>query len=653
VPGLRAGAERVSRHWSNSARSVLRPRPRLEVSEWADTSRVIPQGTSPEPGRWRTSRTPYLRDPMDAISDPRTERVYCKFCSQVGKTEFELNVLGYHIDQDPASLLYVLPTVEAAEAFSKERIEPMLRASPGLRGHVTSGKAGRGSSRKSSETIREKHFSSGAFLALVGANAPSGLASRPIRVVLCDEIDRFPPSAGTEGDPVELAIQRTTNYPNRKIVLVSTPTTDGKSPIQSWANEGTQERYWVPCPHCGEHQVLRNGEKGGDGGLKWETNDDGEIVPGSVFYECEHCGAVLTDADKPAMLAGGEWRADNPEAGPAVRSFVGLNAIYSPWVRLETVAKRWVKAVRSGRSGDPEKLKTAVNLLWGEEWIEHQGALDVEQLDGNRHPYGEHLPPGVRVLTCGVDVQEDRLEAEVVGWGIGGESWGVQYVRIYGSPTDLGHQGPWASLDALVGQTWRTQDGRTLQIATTCVDSGGHHTDEVYRYCSAREARRVWAVKGSSQHAAPLLKRPTSKQRHRKTGTTAWLFLAGTQTAKDTIFGRLQVEHPGPGYSHFPRDEHGGAAAGYDGDYFEALLGERRVTRIRSGQRVDTWEQIPGRRNEALDCRVYAWAALEIFDPSGAITAAPQRSQGDGPEKNPPQSRTRKRAIRQRSRGIR
>lgn len=569
---------------------ALAPKPRLTVSQWADEHRRIPAGTSPEAGRWRTDRVPYLREIMDALNDPGIEIVVLMLASQLGKTEALLNVLGYHVAHDPAPLLLVQPTIEAMKAFSKERVDPTFRATPSLRGKLDYGMLGRSSARKTSNTIQVKHFPGG-YLAMAGANAPAGLASRAIRVVLCDEIDRFPPSAGTEGDPVRLAIQRTSNFWNRKIVLVSTPTVRGASPIERWHAQGDQRQYQVPCPHCGTLQVLL-----------WERmvllDSEGRPDPDAAHYLCAECDGRIEEHHRPQMLADGEWIAQAP--GGRIASFGDLSALYSPWVRWATLAAEYLKARR-----DPDRrgLQEFTNLRLGQPWEEHRRTVAVEALERLREDYSEPLPEGALVITAGVDVQDDRLEVELVAWGVGKESYGVCFRALPGDPAD---PSVWQDLDSLLARTWRTRDGRALGVRTTAVDSGGHRTSEVYHYCRAREGRRVWAVKGRGGAGVPMVAKPTRTGRDKVA-----LFSLGVDEIKDLVMARLQVDAPGPGRCHFPAD----LAQGYDGTYFRGLLSEQRVeVRRRDGSRVWEWRQI-FKRNEPLDCRVYATAALEILNP--------------------------------------
>ena len=594
------------RAWAEAAASACVPRPRLSVSAWADAYRRIAPGTSPEPGPWRTDRVPYLRGIMDALNDPNVETVVVMMASQLGKTECMLNILGYFVDQDPSPILLVLPTIEAVEGFSKERIETTFGATPALRGKLEQGKDGRSTSRKSGQTIRLKMFPGG-YLAMAGANAPAGLASRPIRVVLCDEVDRFPETAGTEGDPVKLARQRTSNFHNRKIVLVSTPTIDGLSKIQDWHAQGDQRQFLVPCPLCGTMQWLRWDH------LKYK-NEAGERDLEHCYYQCPHCEQHIEERQKPAMIAAGQWVAQQPggaNGNGKVVSFGDLSALHSPWVKWSTLAEEWCAAQDNK---DRKGLQEFVNLRLGQPWVEHQQVIAVEYLERRREHYDDEAPERVALITAGVDVQDNRIEAEIVGWGAGKESWGVQYLTLMGDPTE---RSVWQLLDGHLSRTWQTADGRRLAVVCTCVDSGGHCTSEVYDFCRARESRRVFAIKGKGGPGVPAISKPTRNNRQQ-----AALFHVGVDDLKGALFSRLLLDEPGPGHCHFPRDQEGRTQDGeerekrrYDAAYFSGLLSERRVIIQRAGVRKYEWKKT-AERNEPLDCRIYATAALEILNPS-------------------------------------
>jgi phage terminase large subunit GpA-like protein len=553
---------------------IVAPPPKLTVSEWADLYRRLSSESSSEPGQWRTDRAPYQRQIMDAINDPEVDTIVIMSSAQVGKTEILLNAIGYFIDYDPSPILVIQPTVEMAKTFSKDRLAPMLRDTPALRGKVADAR-----SRDSGNTVLHKVFPGG-HITMVGANSPSGLASRPIRILLADEVDRFPASAGTEGDPLTLAEKRTTTFiSNRKKIYVSTPTIKGASRIEAAFENSTKEHWNLPCPSCGTYQPLR-----------WE-----QIKFEDVTMECKHCGARHSEFEWKAGK--GKWIAENP--GAKARGF-HLNELASPWKRWEQI----IEDFKEAKKGGPETLKAWVNTSLGEPWEEKGDGIELEDLVKRRELYDCEVPEDVLVLTCSVDVQDNRLEYEIVGWGLEKESWGIQYGVIMGDP---GQKHVWEMLDLVLNKTYIRKDGQELKIMTTCIDSGGHHTKEVYEFCKAREFQRVWAIKGQGGSGIPFILRPK-----RRNDAGVWLFHIGVDVGKDTVASRLKITERGPGYCHFPLE----AEKGYDQAYFNGLTAEHRVTRYKKGKPVIYWEKrTSGARNEPFDLRVYATAAFEILNP--------------------------------------
>ena len=596
----------MSRHAADAARETFLPRSRITVAEWADRYRVVAAGTSPEPGPWRTTRTPYAREPMEAISDPSVERVVCMWGSQLGKTDaLLLNAIGFYAAQDPAAILLVQPTEIAATAFSKERLEPMFRESPTLRGKLVEGL------RDSKNTIYFRAFPGG-YLACAWATSAVSLASRPIRVVLLDEVDRFPDTTGRDGDPAAQAIQRASNFHNRKIVAVSTPTIDGLSAIQRMYEDTDQRRLWVPCPRCGAYQVLEWS------GVVYKIA--GEVALDDVHYRCGHCAGRIEERDRPAMLALCSWRADNP--GHAHRGYQ-LSALYSPWVRWRELAAEWWRATIER---DKRGMQEFVNLRLGECWTEGGNEVHAEALEKNCEEYGCEVPDGVLLLTAGVDVQDNRLELEIVGWGEGKESWGIFYGVILGDTSDTTQLGPWSRLDALLARTWKRADGIALGLWCSCIDSGGHRTSEVYEFTRLRLARNIFAIKGRAGQGHAIAGKATTANQLRVP-----LIPVGVDGAKEALMSRLLMPTPGPGYCHFPVDEVALGARGYDQEYFKGLCSERRVTKKIAGRLVTQWK-LTRPRNEPLDCRNYATAAMELLVPDfERLAAARPRSTPAGP----------------------
>jgi phage terminase large subunit GpA-like protein len=560
------------------ALALVLPPPSLTVSEWADANRMLSGESSAEPGRWRTDKAPYQRGILDAFNDPSVDEVVVMSSAQVGKTEILNNVVGYFLDQDPCPVLVLQPTLDMAEAWSRDRLAPMIRDTACLAARVADPK-----SRDSGNTMLHKSFPGG-NLDIVGANSPASLASRPKRILLCDEPDRYPVSAGAEGDPISLARKRTATYWNRKVGMFSTPTIKGASRIESAFEGSDQRRYFVPCTGCGCEQTMRWEN------VHWDKADDGRHQPDTARLECEQCGKHLGDADKARMLPRGHWQATAEFHG--VAGF-HLNELYSPWVPLSKIVREFLDAKRM-----PETHKTWINTALGETWEDDGEQLEEEFLLARRQPYAaDPLPDGVAVLTAGVDVQDDRIELEVAGWGRGQERWSIDYRVLNGDPA---RPEVWLALDDILSGTWTAPSGLPVRIASVCIDTGGHRTQEVYKYCKPRYRSRVFAIKGMPGSGRPIVSRPTKNNR-----LNVPLFSIGVDTAKELIVARLRITEAGPGYYHFP--------ARYPDEYFAQLTAEKRAVRYVKGHPVVQWIKTRA-RNEALDCAVYSLAALELLN---------------------------------------
>ena len=557
----------------------MAPPPKLTISEWADAERYLSPEASAEPGRWDTSRAEYLREIMDAVGDPLVTRVVVTKAAQVGWTEVINNAAAFYMTQDPAPILVIQPTGDMAEAWSKDRLAPMLRDTPALRNRVRDPR-----SRDSGNTILQKLFPGG-HLTMIGANAPAGLASRPIRIVLADEVNRYPVSAGTEGDPLALAAKRQTTFWNRKTLIGSTPTRKGACAITREFEHTDKRRYHVPCPHCAHPQTLRWEQ------VKWDKDEDGTHRPETASYLCEsaECGTLWSDADRWDVVRLGKWKAGAPFAGVAGFHIPGF---LSSWLTLEEIVREFLKV-----KNDPALLQVWVNTVLGEPWEETGESVDGDGLIGRTESYDHlSLPEWVQAVTAGVDTQGDRLEVQLIGWGAREESWPCRYEIIRGDPAQ---PQVWDELDEVLLTKCKTTDGRTLPIRAACIDSGGHHAAQVLTYTRSRRARRVFAIKGA---AGP---RPVWPIRASKAKTNDQVFIVGVDTAKDAIYSRLRIKESGPGFIHFP------AADAYDQAYFEQLTAEQAITRFKEGRPYRVWMLAKGRRNEALDTFVYALAAMK------------------------------------------
>lgn len=574
--------------------SPLRPAEGYTVSEWAAKKRYLSGESSAESGIWRNERTPYLVDVMDSFNDPNVRHIVMVAASQVGKSEFINNVLGYVIDQEPSSVLFIHPTMIDARQYSKERIAPMIRDTPCLRRKVSEPK-----SRTSENTILQKQFKGG-ILTLCGSTEAHALASKPIRIVLGDERDRWAVSAGKEGDPWQLAMARQTTFYNAKSIEVSTPTIKGASAIEAAYKQGTMERWKTQCPSCKEFHSVEFED------IRFEHSEEVEggirrFTIWGIHYVCPNCGAKLTE--KEVKNAHAEWVAENPEAyEQGVRSF-WLNAFVSRWTSWEGMILEFLQA-----KNDFNKLQAVFNTRFGKLWEQRGEVQNEEGLLARREEYGAELPDGVLVLTCGVDTQDDRLEYEILGHGYFGETWGIKYGVILGRPDE---NETWKKLDEVIEKVHTFSDGVGLKVSTTFVDEGGHFTQDVREQCRVRATRRVYCVKGLRGNDTPYTA-PPKKQKIQLGGkvTQCWQFQLGVSAGKQIIMSNLRVEEAGANYCHFPRRDD------YGKTYFAGLVSEQLV-RTTGKREAWNWEKIPGHeRNEPLDCRNYALAAFRALSPN-------------------------------------
>lgn len=554
------------------------PPPDLKISDWADANRIISSEASAEPGHWRTDRAYYQRAMMDAISEVSCERVVMMTAAQIGKTEIILNTVGYYVDKEPSPILILNPTIEMAETFSKDRLAPMIRDTPCLTGKIADPK-----SRNSGNTLTHKSFIGG-HITMAGANSPASLASRPIRILLCDEVDRYPVSAGSEGDPLSLAMKRTQNFWNRKIIWVSTPTLKGSSRIEKAFELSTQEEFFIPCPKCGEYVAYEWSQ------IVYKNRSE-------PIMQCPHCKQEYSKGIWTRQQSRGKWIAGN--FASKVRGF-HINSFASPWASWSELCDQYEEAQKAG----DEAVKVWHNTVLGLPYEFNTWAVEINSLDERREEYGAELPEGVLCLTCGIDTQDNRLELEVVGWGANYESWGIEYGIIYGNPSggEL-----WQELDAYLSRTWKFKDGQEMGISCACIDSGGHFTDEVYKFCKPRKSRRIFAIIGRGAYGLPSVSRPSVKNRAKTP-----LFTLGVSTLKGLLFTRLQAERNAPGYCHFPKDD----SKNYSRLYFDGLMSENMKIKRVGGQDRPVWEKRNNHvRNEPLDCRIYAMGALAIYNP--------------------------------------
>jgi len=554
----------------------------MTLSEWADSYAYLSAESSAEGGRWHT--LPYQKGIMDAITNPKIEQISVMKSARVGYSKILNHVAAFHIHQDPCPIMIVQPTIEDAQGYSKEEIAPMLRDTPCLKGVVSEAK-----SKDGANTILQKQFPGGS-LSLVGANSPRGFRRVSRRVVLFDEVDGYPPSAGTEGDQIKLGIRRTEYYWNRKIVAGSTPTVKDFSRVERMFLQGDQRRYFVPCPDCGHMQYLKWAN------MKWRDND-----PDTASYCCESCGVWIPAAKKRWMVERGEWRPTAPGNGKHVSFHIWAAYSYSPNASWSTLVEEFLDA-----KNDAEQLKTFVNTVLGETWEdEYASKVNADGLSersaDEKYKQGV-VPSEALLLTVGCDTQDDRLSLSVWGWGREEQGWLIDRVKIYGDPS---RKEVWKQLDEIVQTPYESEDGRKLKPMVVAIDSGGHHTSEVYQYARERQSLGVIAIKGMSTKNKPPIGKASKVDLNAQGKTLkkgAQLFPVGSDTIKSLLFGRLKHNDVGPGYLHFyPTVEK---------DYFEELTAEKQILKYKNGFPVRVWVKSSSARNEALDELVYAYAAL-------------------------------------------
>lgn len=601
--------EDVTNRIGKQVRAAWKPPANMTVSEWSDAYRMLPPEASSQPGKWRTSKVPWMREIMDAYKDDRIDRIVMKFSAQMAKTEGILNMIGYTMDMAPEPMLLMLPTGGLAKTWIKDRLDPTIRDTLPLREKVRNQEKDKFAGN-SKETLVHKNFPGGHFTA-IGGNSTAETSMRPVGKIFVDEIDRIPLSIGkngqVEGDPFLLVEKRGNTFWNRKSVVAATPTVLGISRVDELWLESTMERFFLPCPHCGALQVLEFKN------LTWPENK-----PQDAKYQCAHCPEMIEDRHKTEMMESGVWLAEHPER-ITCRGF-HMNEMYSPWRSFGQIAQAFISAKRGGL----EKLRVFVNTVLGECWDEkREKTVDVEGIQDRGENYGAEVPMEACVITAGVDVQPDRLEVLFMAHGVGQERWvlalpddqgrPIAPVQLWGAP-----QQPdvWRELDKLLQRQWTHASGRKLPLSCALVDSGDGNTSTfVYKYTKARQKYRVFSSKGSSNPTAPLSTTPTQSNEHRAT-----LYSIGTNAAKSILDDSIRmVPIPGPSYTHFP--------AGLSEEFYRQLRAEKATIKYRSGVKYVVWEKVR-ERNEVLDCAVLNIAAFSILDVKDIATMLAELKSG-------------------------
>jgi phage terminase large subunit GpA-like protein len=575
----------------------------MSTPEWAETYRVVDRGA--RKGKWSNETVPFLTEIMAAADDPLVREIVFQKSSQVGGSEVINNIIGKRIHQNPTEMIYCAEKEDKATAWTQESFDSMVRVTPELRRLI---------STKPEENNQKYKAYPGGGLYIVWATSPAELSSRPAQIIFYDEKAAYKPTK--EGDATQLGKVRQNTYEGEELtVFISTPRRcDCSLPGETCGDishdyeRGDQREYYVPCPHCEEFQTLKFGGEKTTYGLKWD-----EDAPESPWYLCEHCAAMIEEFDRDEMLAKGYWRAGKPFRD--VASFK-ISQIYSPFVSWGRMVVDFLDAKKSAA-----KLEAYTNTVFGETWKPVE-QIPYEEMTWNLEPYPVAVPNGVLVLTAGVDVQKDRIECEVVGWGKDHESWSIDYRVFEGSPgieittdQDDGDEDieplsdVWDDLATFLMSPFTGTAGQAFRVQCVAVDSG-YLSTIVYKFCHKYAKKRWFPVKGMSDPFKPIISKPTAVGRNQN--EKCRMFPLGTNAAKDDIFAAFKVEKPGPAYCHFPDRQPYNEEA-----HMRQLCSERMVTHVRGGRSYRVYEKVgPNVRNEALDIRVYAIAARQILNPN-------------------------------------
>ena len=567
----------------------MKPDKTLTVSEWADAYRMLPSNASAEPGRYRTKRTPYLKEPMDCLtSNSDIEEVIFLKSAQVGYSEMINNFIGYAIDVSPCSVMLVQPTGDAAKKYSKQRIDPMIEATPSLKSKVAPK-----NTKEGSNTVLSKDFAGG-MLNIVSATSAVSLRSTPVKFLCIDECDGYPLDTDGEGNPIDLAKKRTTTFSRRKILMGSTPTIESFSVIAKEHKRGDQRYYNVPCPHCKGKQVLKFSN------LKFERDEHKQYVPDTVYYECEFCKFEIKEFHKTWMLENGEWIPTNPNAPPKIRSY-HISSLYSPlgWKSWGEIATEWCEAQLDGTE---LKLKTFINTVLGETYKQKFQQPDWVKLYNRREHYSYFEAHKDIVYCCaGLDTQDDRIAIQVLGVGEDNEIWVLAYDEILGAPND---PTTWVKVRRYVDTPIKHKTKVPMEIKDCIIDSAGHFTDFVYDFCKKNSDKFIPCV-GRGEEVGFFMKAGKTidiDQFGKKYSNPLILYHTNTVLSKKTIYNFLQNETEGARYIHFSED--------LPQNYFEMLTSEQMITKIVNGRMKEEFLKPSGSRNESLDTIGYAYALL-------------------------------------------
>lgn len=563
----------------------VKPPQKLLPHIWSEKYVQIPAGNA-KPGPVRFSNAPFQIEPLNMITNPTCYRITLMWGAQTGKSQVQLMAMGFCIDHAPQSQMMMQPSEGDLKTWLNAKFDPMVESTQAIKEKMAKPR-----SREGVNNQKMKSYPGG-FLMFAWSGSGKTMRGRSAPKIFCDEVDGYEPLP--EGSPVSLLWQRAATFGDQRFLFeTSTPTVKGGSFIETSFESGDQRRYHVPCPHCREKQTLEWSS------VHWQKDDNGEHLPETAVYLCKNkeCGTVWNDAERFAAIRNGEWIAAKPFRGHASYH---LSELYSMFRRLRDVV---ISFLEKKAAND---LQTFVNVSLAETWEEAGEQVDKHILEKRCEEYAAEVPAKVAVLTGGADVQRDRIELELVGWGAGFESWSLDYQTFYGDPTlpEKNPESPWYELNQYREQTWLHEYGHQLKLSALCVDSSDQ-TDHVYNYCKGKAGRRVFPVKGVSGWGRPIVSSPNRKRNGRKTVRAVDLFPVGVDEAKSVVMRRLGIKEEGPGYCHFPQ--------GRDLEYFEQITAEKLITRYRKGFPHREWHKTR-ERNEALDCRVYALAALHLLN---------------------------------------
>jgi len=574
------------------AAKLLRPPPKLTPSQWAEAHVRIPAGNA-VPGPINFDNAPYQREVLDLMFDPTCSRISLQWGAQVGKTQTALCGQAYAIVHEPRSQMMMQPSQGDLATWLETKWNPLADATPELRNRIAKPRGREGVNNRLMKSYP------GGFLMFAWSGSPKTMRGRSAPMIVCDETDGY--AVTDEGHPVSLLWQRAATFGDqRKLVEISTPTIKGASYIEKSFLAGDQRRFHVKCPHCEGEQTFKWSN------VKWDgrrSTSDEDLVhieehdPTTARYACEHCGVLLNDGERIVAIRGGRWIAARPFKGHA--SF-HLNEIYSTFRNLRDIVQSYLDKLQQ------DDLQTFYNVSLAETWEVAGESVEPNALKARAETYAAEVPEGAIYLTAGIDMQMDRLEVEVVGWGINEESWSIDHKILYGDP--LGPE-VWMELEEYLDTEWQHENGAKLKVQASCLDTGGTagYTQAAYDYCRGKAGRRFFAIKGVGGWGRTLVSQAQRKQSG-KTARKVDLYLVAVDEAKKLLMRRLLLTKPGPGYCHFPDYAH------YDDEFYAQMTAEKLVTRRLKGFEKPEWHKTRD-RNEALDCRIYAHAALKLLNP--------------------------------------